>query len=273
MASAWKVLLSVALYQTCLSYVESLDCQFPPIDRAALGKDVLGDAEKTKICSLPRPHTLCTTAGPADAECRAIAASVGATADITCVNKNVCGFLVDKPIRPATYASGPAIPAHATALTLTERPAYTLFKTSMASTWFILMSVALTQLCLSYIPTQAATDCEFPAIDRASLTKDVLGDLEKNHVCGLSRPEKLCERVGKADKPCKAIARAVGGVANVTCSHQNTCGFLVRRPVQHPSQPGYAYVSLCKPEFIGVIFPCIENKLIIADPTFRNLED
>lgn len=99
----------------------------------------------------------------------------------------------------------------------------------------------------------------------------MLGDYEKTQVCKLSRPESLCARVGPADNACRTIARAVGGVRNVSCAYPNTCAFLVKSPVQHPSRSGFAYVSLCTPKFIGVIFPCRENSLVIANPFYRGV--
>uniref|UniRef100_A0A8D8YSU4 Uncharacterized protein n=1 Tax=Cacopsylla melanoneura TaxID=428564 RepID=A0A8D8YSU4_9HEMI len=148
----------------------------------------------------------------------------------------------------------------------------------MTIAWRLLsrMSILVIVVSCLYINIVYGQDtgmnCEFPGIDRASLAQDVLGDAEKRSVCSLPRPDSMCDRVGKADAACIRIARAVGGVKSPRCSHKNTCSFVVKRPAQHPSRPGTAHVSLCRPEFIGVIFPCIENQLIIADPDFRNLE-
>lgn len=39
------------------------------------------------------------------------------------------------------------------------------------------------------------------------------------------------------------------------------------------SKTGDAYVSLCVPEFAGVIFPCRENNLVVVDPFFNSIEE
>uniref|UniRef100_A0A8D8LFJ8 Uncharacterized protein n=1 Tax=Cacopsylla melanoneura TaxID=428564 RepID=A0A8D8LFJ8_9HEMI len=113
--------------------------------------------------------------------------------------------------------------------------------------------------------------CDLPSIDHASQLIDVLGAGEKLTVCRQPRPDDLCPNVGPADEACKSIARAVGGVRNVSCSHPNTCAFLVKAPIQAPNTPGYAYITLCTPDFIGVIFPCSENNLVIANPFWKGV--
>ncbi|KAL1459826.1 hypothetical protein WDU94_011779, partial [Cyamophila willieti] len=124
--------------------------------------------------------------------------------------------------------------------------------------------------------TQALFDfqtprCDLPPINHASQLIDVLGDNEKVTICRQQQPDDLCPTVGPADEACKSIARAVGGVRNVSCSHPNTCAFLVKAPIQSPNTPGYAYVTLCTPDFIGVIFPCRENNLVIANPFWKGV--
>ncbi|KAI5738306.1 hypothetical protein M8J77_005253 [Diaphorina citri] len=142
----------------------------------------------------------------------------------------------------------------------------------MLLVWKLLVSaVSILSLLALCQAAGSRPNCDFPPIDIPAQKIDVLGDLEKTHVCQQPRPNKLCTRVGPPDRACKAIARAVGGVRNVTCSHPHTCAFQVKAPIQHPSRPGYAFISLCVPDFIGVIFPCRENNLIIANPFYKGV--
>uniref|UniRef100_A0A8D9FJ14 Uncharacterized protein n=1 Tax=Cacopsylla melanoneura TaxID=428564 RepID=A0A8D9FJ14_9HEMI len=114
------------------------------------------------------------------------------------------------------------------------------------------------------------TLCTFPRLDSIDPGIDVLGDREKANICSLPRPSQLCSRGrGEADEACKRIASVAGDTSNPRCLRKRTCGFHVKRPVQHPNEPGDAYVSLCKTEYDGVIFPCRENNLHIVDPFYN----
>ncbi|CAA3019450.1 Hypothetical predicted protein, partial [Olea europaea subsp. europaea] len=91
-------------------------------------------------------------------------------------------------------------------------------------------------------------------------------------ICRLPRPKTLCARAGRADSFCKEISTSFSGAKKPRCYANRTCAFTVMRPVQHPSTPGEAYVSLCKPDFAGVIFPCRSNNLMIINAHYNDDE-
>ncbi|KAI5732629.1 hypothetical protein M8J76_002489 [Diaphorina citri] len=70
----------------------------PPITDGASVNDVLGDAEKGKVCAIDGKG-VCPAAGPADAICLSIATAVGNTSESSCVAQGICKFKVNCPVQ------------------------------------------------------------------------------------------------------------------------------------------------------------------------------
>ncbi|KAL1459196.1 hypothetical protein WDU94_011203 [Cyamophila willieti] len=116
-------------------------------------------------------------------------------------------------------------------------------------------------------PTPAGAPAgQLPPITTGANVKDVLGDLEKGKVCS-QNAATICAAAGPADDACKAIATAVGGTSEPSCSAAKVCKFTVTNPVQTPGKPGSAYITT-RDNLAdnAVIFPCNNNQLVIVVP-------